>query len=53
MRSGRKVKKFGTEPFPTTCSVPEKKKKKSSNKLMKTVEGMIGTKNVPVVERRS
>jgi len=29
------------------------KKKKNSNKLMKTVEGMVGTKKVPVVERRS
>jgi len=29
------------------------KKKKNSNKLMNTVEGMVGTKKVPVVERRS
>jgi hypothetical protein len=29
------------------------KKRKPSNKLMNTVEGMVGTKTVPVVERRS
>lgn len=50
---GTKGQKIRHRTIPDDILCTGKKKKKSSNKLMKTVEGMVGTKKVPVVERRS
>ena len=50
---GTKGQKIRHRTIPDDVLGTGKKKKKNSNKLMKTVEGMVGTKNVPVVERRS
>jgi len=50
---GTKDQKIRHRTIPDDVLGTGKKKKKSSNKLMKTVEGMVGTKKVPVVERRS